>query len=535
MDAYRQFSGPAHLANQSVISTELGAVNVPPYSLLIPDLLQQIKRSFAGGFTMNVLHGFPSSTTYSNTTWPGYTTFFYEFTEMWNQIQPAWNHMEDTLNYVGRTQWVLQQGSPQVDLAFYLFASPWNAQINQYTSKNLQDLGFTYDYIGPDNIASSYAFVKDKELGTPSYKALIFNKQTVTTIKAIDKLIELSSSGLLIIFVGQTPSETSSGSFSDRASLATAMTRLLSNENVLQIRSTDELPSLLAAHGIRPRTSLSCSSNPVFTIRRKAREVDYVYFFNDQPKPTECTATLSTSGSAVPYIYNAVTGSQSRLETYTHTNSSLTVNLALASNETLILALHQSPVEPASCTTTNISEDITATNLTTWNLVIEDWHSAPDRFAVETEITNHTYHNVSLIPWTSIDASLAPVSGIGHYTTRIEIPATPSANNTLIGILSLPLIQHTARVYLDGTWLGPIDPVNPVVQLKGLKPGSASEVTIDVSTTLFNRIKAEANKTWVVGQVAGQRQSKYSSQPYEKYGLIGAVTLSWAAETVVSC
>lgn len=69
VDAYRQFSGPAHLAGRNVISTEVGAVNVPPYSLTIPALLSHIKKSLAGGFTMSVIHGSPYSSDYPNTTW----------------------------------------------------------------------------------------------------------------------------------------------------------------------------------------------------------------------------------------------------------------------------------------------------------------------------------------------------------------------------------------------------------------------------------------------------------------------------------
>ena len=137
---YRQFSGPAHLFNKSVISTELGAVPGAPYLLTIPELLQKIKRSFAGGFTMNALHGYPTLTQYPNTTWPGYTPFFYLFTEVWNQVQPAWTHMRDALDYVGRNQWALQQGTPKIDLAFYLYVSPWTAAV-QYNSTNLEQLG----------------------------------------------------------------------------------------------------------------------------------------------------------------------------------------------------------------------------------------------------------------------------------------------------------------------------------------------------------------------------------------------------------
>lgn len=139
-DVYRQFTGPAHLTDKKVISTEMGAVNTPPYWLTIPALLQKIKRSFAGGFTMNVIHGFPTLTPYANTTWPGYTPFNYEFTDMWNSIQPAWQHLKDSLDFIGRNQWVLQQGQPRVDLAFYAYASPWTI-VERYDSDNLRSLG----------------------------------------------------------------------------------------------------------------------------------------------------------------------------------------------------------------------------------------------------------------------------------------------------------------------------------------------------------------------------------------------------------
>src|SRR5688572_30045924 len=64
----------------------------------------------------------------------------YEFTEMWNSVQPAWTQIKDSLDYIGRNQFILQQGNPQVDLAFYLFGSPWNARA-VYSASSLQNLG----------------------------------------------------------------------------------------------------------------------------------------------------------------------------------------------------------------------------------------------------------------------------------------------------------------------------------------------------------------------------------------------------------
>ncbi|KAH1844903.1 hypothetical protein KXX54_000338 [Aspergillus fumigatus] len=57
VDAYRQFSGPAHLSNRNVVSNEMGAVFKPAYMLTIPELLYSIKRAWSGGVNMVVLHG----------------------------------------------------------------------------------------------------------------------------------------------------------------------------------------------------------------------------------------------------------------------------------------------------------------------------------------------------------------------------------------------------------------------------------------------------------------------------------------------
>ncbi|KAH2528091.1 hypothetical protein KXW97_002103, partial [Aspergillus fumigatus] len=99
----------------------------PAYMLTIPELLYSIKRAWSGGVNMVVLHGYTYSGNYPNTTWPGYTAFNFEVSEMWNQFQPAWIHMKDYLDYISRNQYVLQQGRPQVDLALYLYETPWSA------------------------------------------------------------------------------------------------------------------------------------------------------------------------------------------------------------------------------------------------------------------------------------------------------------------------------------------------------------------------------------------------------------------------
>lgn len=433
----------------------------------------------------------------------------------------------------------------------------------------LTNAGYTYDYLAPENLASPDAFVRNQALGIPEYRALIVNNQSIPSAEVAEVLQEKADDGLPLILIGPMKSQLEHRSLSSYHTLNTAIADLLSADNVYQIDHIDDLPGTLAELGIAPRVSLACSSSPVYPVWRSSADVDRIFFFNDQDVAVEGTATIAASGVS-PHILNAWTGSQSPLLQYTATNSSLTIPISLMSNETLILALN--PIETSSqCSFPSTSGDIhtiqssssnkihaivtgrtdltsasgrisrfdpslpAPLNLTTWNLVIEDWHSAPDRFAVETEITNHTFDNIPLVPWNQIDDSLNPTSGIGHYVTTFTVPSSSNATfSDLVGILTLPLIQHTARVYLDNEWLGPIDPVNPTLTLDHLESGRDYEIRIEVSTTLFNRIKTDADDVRVIGIIAGQRAA-YKTMPYEEYGLVGSVILGWGEHVEVDC
>lgn len=112
VDAFRQISGATNIAGKRVLSVELGADRGFVYSLPLPTLLQNAKRSISGGVNTFVLHGSPYSYFYPNTTWPGYTTFVYEFSEQYQRHQPAWeNGYREALDWLARSSFVLQSVS----------------------------------------------------------------------------------------------------------------------------------------------------------------------------------------------------------------------------------------------------------------------------------------------------------------------------------------------------------------------------------------------------------------------------------------
>lgn len=144
IDGYRQFAGPANLAGKRVISSECGANAAQVYQQTVPELLWDIKRSVAGGVNQFILHGFPVSGDYGETTWPGFTTFAYAFSEMHGPRQPAWDFYHEWLNWTARTQFVAQTGVPKIDLAFWQKSTDAYVTVTtQYAPLDLETAGMS--------------------------------------------------------------------------------------------------------------------------------------------------------------------------------------------------------------------------------------------------------------------------------------------------------------------------------------------------------------------------------------------------------
>jgi len=141
IDGYKQFSGPANLAGKRIISSESGAAFGQPYQQTIPDLLSGFKRSIAGGVNNFIVHGYPYSGVYGNTTWPGFTPFDYMFAEMHGRHFPAWEHYSEWVGWLSRSQWVAQTGTPKTDLVFWTKSTDYKRILPKYNSEDLLKAG----------------------------------------------------------------------------------------------------------------------------------------------------------------------------------------------------------------------------------------------------------------------------------------------------------------------------------------------------------------------------------------------------------
>lgn len=141
IDAYRQFSSPANLAGKRIVSSELGAQRNEVYSQTMPELIWDVKRSIVGSVNNMVYHAYPFSGTYPNTTWPGFTTFAYRFSNMHGPRQPTWEYYDDFMNWTARMQYIAQSGIPKIDLAFWLKKNEFLDKSSQYMPNDLIETG----------------------------------------------------------------------------------------------------------------------------------------------------------------------------------------------------------------------------------------------------------------------------------------------------------------------------------------------------------------------------------------------------------
>ncbi|KAK2728329.1 hypothetical protein CKAH01_11126, partial [Colletotrichum kahawae] len=427
---YRHLSGPAHMALNSVISSEAGAVNGASYSQTIPDLLRTVRRGLAGGVSMNVFHGYAYSGVYAQTTWPGYTVFSYTFADMWGPRMPPWRSrhgedngtefMADAIAYVARNQFISQVGTARVDLAFYQYAAPFAKVV--YGSDNLEKMGFTYDYLGPASFSSSNAIVGEEGVLAPdglAYKALIFANQTKLTPEMAAQTKVFAEAGLPIFVIGSTDFQ--SVGVGGAASVPEIMAQVLLMEGVTVLASAEELPAALAALNIWPRVS-SPQGDAIekwYTFSRSTEDAQIAFLYNDGGNTTTTNISFLDMAGRTPYTFEAWTGSVSPLLQYTVEEDNIVVPVTLTANQTTILVLSNQTSAASDENGTSILPRPLSTHITSTSGPLEALLYTTTKDANTNTATNYTRITAQFAPGT---ATVTLVTGQTLSFTASQLP-----------------------------------------------------------------------------------------------------------------
>ncbi|KAI9668279.1 MAG: hypothetical protein M1821_001099 [Bathelium mastoideum] len=488
IDGYRQYCGPANLAGKRLVSTECGANPDEAYQLTLPELMFDVKRSIAGSVTQFVFHGFPYSGPYGNTTWPGFTTFDYEFSEMHGPRQPAWpDFYQDYMNFTARLSYIFQSGIPKLDLAFYMKITTFPDIVRNYQPTDLEDAGYAYEYLSPDNFGLPEAYVANGVFAPErqAFKAMIIRANDSLTIDGVLDIAGFAHSGLPVIFSGGIPTYVAQYEPQNGTLWVSQILNSLTSLANVHVVPYESLADTVSSLGIKPLTSIQ-SNGSWFTYWRRNDLVgaDYVFVYNNAIDLglgngySEGTVEFASTG--VPYFLDAWTGQQIPITNYTRTNASTTIPLQLAGNQSIIVAFadvnstiscntHHSNLTAGSCTPANAINDpsqplppasSSSLNLTNWTLVVEHWDPPSDLSNITPNATvkyNTTHHLTALLPWSAISDIGPNVSGRGYYTTAFTLPSTTNSGSTSVYI-DFGAIYHTVHVSINGRVVPPLDP-----------------------------------------------------------------------------
>ncbi|ETS81939.1 hypothetical protein PFICI_06941 [Pestalotiopsis fici W106-1] len=528
IDGYRQYSGPVYLAGHGIVSSECGAVRGEGFSQTLPELLWHVKRSYAGGVNQFVFHGFPYSGYYGNTTWPGFTTFNYQYSDMHGPYQPGWQYYREYMDFVGRNNFVLQSGRPKIDIAFWQKKTtyPGHVELRTYPTTDLESVGYTYQYLSPDDLF--LATVEDSVLApnAQGFKALVLQANDSLTVDGTTKLLEFGQAGLPIIFAGGVPSSYVGTFGPDEIQQANENLQELANLPNSHITSSLEVGSALADIGIEPLTRIS-SNGTWYTQWHwdPDNRVDYIFVYSDAMHTPqgegETVGTIEFESTGIPYEYDAWTGDQRPIMQYKRLANTTLIPFQLAGNQSKIIAFHPRTTQdtsryqaswefgdqeypyinsstfpelgryPPTINTTLSPSRCDSFELQNWTLIVEHWEAPIDLYNYTGGAYRYnTSHELeSLQSWQEIPG-LQNVSGIGYYSASFHWPPSQCINHSDISgaMIDFGHVYHTLQASVNGRRLPAMDVTAPTADLRFSLEDGSNVVEAVVSTPLGNTL-----------------------------------------------
>jgi hypothetical protein len=410
---------------------------------------------------------------------------------------------------------------------------PFPCHLNQSDSST----GWSYEYLSPDNlIAEPEAYVADGVFAPTrqAFKALVLRGNDTLTIAGVDKLTQYAHEGLPIIISGGTPCNLSGYNASGTAYVKSALAALTNLDNVQQVPA-ENLSASLQSLGLTPRTRVD-ADRIWYTYWREDKQAakTYVFVYNDAWDSelglgsSNGSVTYETTG--VPYFYDAWTGETNPIFDFHQTKECTTIPLILAGNQSTIIGFHHNETTPCyySKKTNHPANPLQSHRpprsshpLSPWTLTIESWTAPPNLTTSQTQSTrtNSTHHLPSLLPWNIISTSLTNVSGRGFYNTTFTWPLS-SDHNARGVVLDLGTIINTARVWINGQRLPPLDPTHAVADISKFLREGENEVVVVVATTLGNAVRT------VWGELRSSGTLALGPLPaMQEYGLVGEVVV----------
>lgn len=437
-------SSAAHISGKRLTSSESMTWLTEHFRTSLSQIKPELDLLFTSGVNHVLFHG----TAYSpqQAAWPGWK--FYAAIDM-SPTNSIWHDAPYMMKYIERVQSFLQLGQPDNDVLIYApFANAMHKNTGSYQNRfvmfdinsmsqkmqevekcadELEKMGLDCDYTS-EHFLMHTTFTNgllQTEAGT-RYKALVIpvTENMPDSVKA--HIDELRLQGAVIV-EGYT---------------AAAL-------------------SAITAQGEALRSEMGLS-----VIRRSNGDSHHYFVANLTPNDVEGYATLSVPFKHVT-AFNPMTGYIADMPV-----KDGKVWISLKSGESVILQTNQQDYEP---TTSSPVSELNAIAINgPWTLSFAE--------------TGQTYQLPALQSWETIDETTASFMGTGTYETTFTLTASQMATATAGFRLNLGDVRESARVWLNGEYIGCAWAVPFIIDCGNTIHEGENSLRIEVTNLPANRI-----------------------------------------------
>lgn len=500
IDIYRLHTAGAKLQNK-VLSTETGG-NEDLYGQSFQRLLDEIYAQYAAGFQRVIWHIWTSNYGYGNWAWPGYVSGNMGGFYRWGEREPSYINYDEFNAHIGRIQQLMQTGRSRTDIAFIhnswtqgMHSNGENGSYSQesknwmfahegvhYRSTELQDHGYTYDYVSPDLLTIDHTtdpdyvtlpgevtkVAYDPETGTlegAGYKAIVIYQDWMDPDGA-ETVLELAKQGMPVVVLENAArySTFASDVASSGRTLAEIMDELKSLENVrvAAIHDTpvnyrknetgaydDDVYEMLVELGVKPYAEVE-ENHQLLTQTRVDDEGNfYLFAYNYCPNDyhehsskvevqtedhgTNITTNIKLSGTFIPYSIDSYSGKVTELAEYSYEDGCTVFPISLDYKNIALFAFEKvdemkpgtiRDTDAASAYMTEGGAVIRVTAAGTYHSAMNDGSEIDTEVAELPEASDITGWNLDVTSWTAGDEVLTSVEKIGELTTENKLTAT---------------------------------------------------------------------------------------------------------------
>jgi hypothetical protein len=428
-----------------------------------------------------------------------------------------WNKSAPFFSYIDRCQWMLQQGLPVADVAYYYGDHVPNFAQLRKSDPAHAGTGYDYDVVTAEVVLNRMN-VSDGRLVLPegtSYRLLVLPDRTVISLPVLRKLKELVAAGAMVL--GPRPATASglAGFPASDAEVKRLADELWGKGNVQTGKTGREV---LLAKGVKPDFEWKSQNDGEPEIDYVHRTVDgtEIYFVaNRSTNAAALECTFRVAGKA-PELWDAVTGDHRFATAYSQAEGRTTLPLEFAPCGSRFIVFREPAAQHAATSKRNDASFETIKELGgSWAVSFDPKWGGPESAQFD-----------SLASWTTRpEPGIKFYSGKAVYRQSFESPAGANARSFW---LDLGEVRELAEVKLNGqscgiAWASPFR----VDISRALKPGP-NQLEIEVVNFWPNRIIGDQSLPEAQRLTKTNIRKLTAKTPLVPSGLLGPVRLESA-------